>query len=169
MRQYAFGQHYGSVTETYSFEEEQELYGAKYHSRVTKSILYCMGIYEHQQKGVDYLIEHQDQYKDIYAFVGEETAKELYEKYPRMREIKDKWSWGSELRFYYMEGHDTENPRVREVDCDIIELDCSECHEEFEVNAHTEDIEDEIFQCPHCKKELKVTIEYEPVFSTTAV
>lgn len=167
-RQYAFGQHYGSVTEAYSDEEKVKLYGSKL-SHITKSILYCMGIYEHQQKGIDYLIRHQEKFKDIYSFVDDTVVKELIEKYPRMKEIKDKWSWGSDLKYYYEEGYDVENPREREIDCDIVELTCNGCYEEFEVLGRIDEIDGEIYQCPQCGKELKVQIEYEPAIYTEVV
>lgn len=159
----------GSVTASYTFEEEQKIYNSNHWSQCTKSILSCISIYEEQKQGIEYLIDNADKYKSIYSFIDDEVAEELRRDYPKINEYKDMWSWGSELVEYYDEGYSYDNPRVREIDCDLVELECDECYEEFTVVCGHEYIEGSEFQCPHCKNVLKVEIEWEPVYSTRKI
>lgn len=156
----------GSVTSSYTFKEEQELYNSKYWSQRPKSILSCISIYEEQKQGIKYLVYSADKYKDVYSFIDGELAEELLREYPKMNEYKDRWSWGSELVEYYDEGYSYDNPRIREINCDLLELECNECYEDFTVICSQEDIEDSEFQCPHCKNVLTVEVNWEPIYST---
>lgn len=159
----------GSVTETYTFEEEKKLFNTNHWCRNTKSILCCLAIYEEQNEGIQYLFDNQHEYSDIYSFVNSDVAKELREKYPKMNEYENEFSWGSELVNYYDAGYDYYNPRVREIDCDIVTLECDECYEEFSICGNEYELSGEKVQCPHCKCELEIESEYEIVLTTTKI
>ncbi|HDK7180810.1 TPA: hypothetical protein PTW06_003626 [Clostridium botulinum] len=159
----------GSVTSSYTFEEEKVLYNANHWCRYTKSILSCLSIYKEQKQGIQYLIDNQDKYKDIYNFINDEVAEELRRDFPKINEYEDKWSWGSELVEYYDEGYSYDNPRVREIDYDLITLECNECYREFTICGNEYEMDGEKVQCPYCKSELKIGVEYEPILTTEKV
>ena len=159
----------GSVTETYTFEEEKELFNTNHWCRYTKSILSCLSIYEEQKEGIQYLFNNKYKYSDIYSFVDDSIAEELRKNYPKMNEHEDRWSWGAELVEYYDAGYSYNNPREREIDCDIITLECDECYEDFTVCGNKYELEGEKVQCPHCKCELEIQSEYQIVLSTTKI
>lgn len=159
----------GSVTSSYTFEEEKDLYNNKHWCQYTKSILSCLSIYKEQKQGIKYLIDNKEKYKDVYSFIDDEVAEELRRDFPKMNEYEDKWSWGSELVEYYDEGYSYYNPRIREIDCDLVTLECDECYKEFVICGNESEIDGEKVQCPHCKSELKIGVEYEPVLTTNKV
>lgn len=159
----------GSVTESYSFEEEKVLFNTNHWNRYTKSILSCIAIYEEQKEGIEYLINNADKFKNIYSFVDNKVAEELRSKYPKINEYEDKWSWGAELVDYYDEGYNYKNPRIREINYDLITLECEECYEEFTICGNEYEMDGEKVQCPHCKSELKIGVEYEPILTTEKI
>lgn len=160
----------GSVTETYTFEEEKKLYNTNHWCRYTKSILSILSIYNEQKAGIGYLFENRIKYKDVYSFVNCDVAKELKTKYPKMNEYEDKLSWGAELKDYYEAGYNYYNPRIREINCDLIDLECDNCFKEFTICGNPYDFdENEKVQCPYCKSELNVNKEYEIVLTTSKI
>lgn len=144
--QYAFESHCGSVTEQYD--------GNGHLSRRTKSIIGNISIYDEQKKGIEYLQEHQKQFKNIYSFVDMDVAEELFEKYPRILEAKKRFDWGYEATQYM------NYPREREENCDICKITCWECIEDFKVFGSEHELDGEKLQCPHCKEEIEIEIEY---------
>lgn len=150
--QYAIERPCGSVTEAYRDE--------KGHFIDTKSIIGVFSLYEQQLEAFQWLLDNEYEHKEIYSSFNESVFNELVNKYPKILEAENEFGWGSDAKNW------TNFPAKREVDCSIVEVYCNSCFDEFEICCDVEyEFNGELIQCPLCKEELEVSVEYNPSFS----
>lgn len=145
--QFAIERPCGSVTEGYRdkngrFED-------------TKSIIGRYSLYEEQKEAFEMLINRAHKYPEVYSEFNIEVYIELVDRFPKILQA-NKWvDWGFCAKNW------ERYPSEREV-CisNLVEIECYECYEEFNVCGEARDFNGEKLQCPHCKEVLEVELDY---------